>query len=77
MIASSCVFTIVRLQAQYRGNPYDLDECEGCGTMRLATDPEQERRNHLPRLAECNDVLGFVQFLIESAKEPAELAAHS
>jgi hypothetical protein len=63
----SCVFSITRLQARYRGNTYALDECEGCGTLQLDTGREQERRIISPGSAEFDEVLGFLEFLIKRA----------
>ena len=61
-----CVFSIMRLQAGYRGNSYKLDECEGCGALQLATGSEQEMRIISQSSAEFDDVLGFIDFLIKS-----------
>lgn len=65
----TCVFTIMRLRARYRGNPYDLDECEGCGSLRLVSGPEQERRVISPGSEEFDDVLAFFEFLIRRARK--------
>ena len=73
MDTHTCVFSIMRLQAGYRGNSYKLDECEGCGAMQLATGSEHERRIISPSSAEFEDVLDFFEFLIKRAaqKTPA------
>lgn len=67
MIAHTCVFSIMRFQAQYRGNLYELDECESCGFLRLTSGPEQERRLS-PGSAEFDDVIAFFEFLIRRAR---------
>ena len=77
MITHTCVFSIKRFQARYRGNPYDLDECEGCGTLRLATGLEHERRIIFPGSSEFNDVLGFFEFLIKRATRITPPDGHS
>jgi hypothetical protein len=69
MDTHACNFSIMRLRARYRGNPYDLDECEDCGILRLATGPESERRIVLSGSVEFGDVLDFFEFLIRTARK--------
>jgi hypothetical protein len=67
MSSHTCVFSVMRFQARYRGNLYDLDECESCGTLRLATGPEEERCIIPPGSTEFDDVLAFLEFMIKRA----------
>jgi hypothetical protein len=69
MDTQTCVFSITRLQARYRGNLYELDECEGCGALILIAAPDQERRIISPGSTEFDDVLDFLEFLIRAARK--------
>ena len=65
----TCTFSVVRLQVRYRGNPYDLEECEGCGALQLASSTGQERRIVSSSSGEFDDVMDFFEFLVRRARE--------
>ena len=74
MVAHNCAFSIMRFEAQYRGNPYELNECEGCGALRLTRGPELGKRIVSPGSAEFEDVLGFLEFMITRAAQMKPLS---
>ena len=64
-----CGFSVKRLQANYQGRSYEINECEQCGLLRLFAEADRENPRFVPmESAEFNNVVSFMEFLIQATR---------
>ncbi len=55
-----CGFSVKRLQANYQGRSYEINECEQCGLLRLFAEADREDPRLVPMdSAEFHNVVSF------------------
>jgi hypothetical protein len=64
-----CSFSIARLHVRFQGIPYEISECEQCGDFGLRVGSGQEGRVVLVLSDEFNDVIDFVNYLVQSLRK--------
>jgi hypothetical protein len=66
-----CLRSRMRLQAQYQGRRYEIDECEECGAVRLTTGPDVDQQKVytiLPTDPAFAEVLDYFEHLISAVR---------
>ncbi len=64
-----CGFSVKRLQANYQGRSYEINECEQCGLLRLFAEADREDSRLVPMdSAEFHNVVSFMEFLIQATR---------
>jgi hypothetical protein len=64
-----CSFSIERLHVRFQGIPYEISECEQCGDFGLRVGRGQEGRVVFVLSDEFNDVIDFVNYLVQSLRK--------
>lgn len=68
MHSHDCVFSIMRLQANYQGTRYELNECEQCGALGLLKGVTRDRYEIAKNSAQFEAAVDFFDFLIRAVR---------